>query len=119
VQSPGLTSDGYFPVSIDREYEERLVQLAVSGDLDPGQWAAMGPSFFMAGLAVMLASGRNSDRRGLLALAEYLSPGASGVTVFNHWLGHSPLRPSRFFSLVEPASDMRLVETRGAQRRKR
>jgi hypothetical protein len=118
VQSPDLTSDGSFPVSIDREYEERLVQLAVSGDLDPTHWAATGPPFFMAGLAVMLASGRNCDRRGLLALAEHLYLGASGVAVFTRWLDHSPLRPTRFFSLVQPALHMRPIETRGRKSRK-
>ena len=33
-------------------------------------WAWLGPRFFMAGLAVMLASLESQDRRGLLALAE-------------------------------------------------
>jgi hypothetical protein len=101
VQTPDSTPDGHFPVSVDRDYEERLVQLAVSGDLDPGRWAGMGPRFFMAGLAVMLASARTSDRRGLLALAEHLHPGASEVVVFNRWLERSDLRPTRFLSLVD------------------
>jgi hypothetical protein len=101
VQAPGSTPDGHFPVSVDRDYEDRLVQLAVSGDLDPGRWAGMGPRFFMAGLAVMLASTGTSDRRGMLALAESLHPGASEVAVFNRWLERSALRPTRFLSLVD------------------
>jgi hypothetical protein len=100
VQRPDSTPDGHFPSSVNRDYEERLVELSVSGDLDPDRWAGMGPRFFMAGLAVVLASVRNRDRRGLLALAERLHPGASEVAVFNRWLESSTLRPTRFLSLV-------------------
>jgi hypothetical protein len=101
MQTPTATADGHFPASIDRDYEERLLELSVSRDLDPGRWAAAGPRFFMAGLAVMLASVRNSDRRALLALAERLHPGASEVAVFNRWLERSPLRPTRFLSHID------------------
>jgi hypothetical protein len=101
VQWPDAAPDGHFPTSVDRDYEERLVELGASGDLDPGRWAGMGPRFFMAGLAVMLASVRNRDRRGLLALAERLHPGASEVSVFNQWLERSSLRPTRFLSFVD------------------
>lgn len=95
-----LTADGHFPVSLDREYEARLLQLAASGNLAPGTWAAAGPRFFMAGLAVMMAGEPGLDRPGLLALAEHLHPGASEPAVFAHWLGRSPLRPSRFLPLL-------------------
>jgi hypothetical protein len=101
VQRPDSTPDGHFPTCVNRDYEERLVELSVSGDLDHGRWAGMGPRFFMAGLAVVLASVRNRDRRGLLALAERLHPGASEVAVFNRWLEGSTLRPTRFLSLVD------------------
>ena len=101
VQTPDATADGHFPAAVDREYEERLVELSVSGDLDPRRWIAAGPRFFMAGLAVMVASVRNSDRRALLALAERLHPGASEVEVFNRWLERSPLRPTRFLSQLD------------------
>jgi DNA-binding phage protein len=101
VQTPDATADGHFPAGVDREYEDRLVELSVSGDLDPGRWIAAGPRFFMAGLAVMVASVRNSDRRALLGLAERLHPGASEVAVFNRWLERSPLRPTRFLSQLD------------------
>ncbi len=104
VQTPDSTPDGHFPARINRDYEDQLVALGASGDLDPGRWAGMGPRFFMAGLAVMLASMRNSDRRELLALAERLHPGASEVAVFNQWLQRSPLRPTRFLSLADARS---------------
>src|SRR5215469_7514815 len=32
------TPDGHFPLPVDREYEERLVQLCASGDRDPTRW---------------------------------------------------------------------------------
>jgi hypothetical protein len=57
----------------------------------------------MAGLAVMLASAGNTDRRGVLDLAERLHPGASEVSVFTRWLDRSPLRPTRFLPLVDAA----------------
>ena len=97
------TLDGHFPVNLDRDYEERLVELSLSGELEPKRWTETGPSFFMAGLAVMLASAGNSDRRGLLELAERLHPGASEVDVFSRWLERSPLRPTRFLPLVDAA----------------
>jgi hypothetical protein len=103
VQAPDSTPDGHFPANVDRDYEDRLVELSVSGDLDAGRWASMGPRFFMAGLAVMLASAGNGDRRQLLDLAERLHPGASEVAVFNRWLERGPLRPTRFLPLVDVA----------------
>jgi hypothetical protein len=98
---PDATPDGHFPASLDRDYEEQLVELSAAGDLQPERWTGMGPRFFMAGLAVMLAS--DDDRRGLLDLAERLHPGATDVSVFNRWLERSPLRPSRFLPLVDMA----------------
>jgi hypothetical protein len=88
--------DGHFPASVDRDYERQLVQLCASRSLAPEGWTQLGPRFFMAGLAVMLASVAGYDRRGLLALAELLHPGSSEPAVFARWLERSPLRPSRF-----------------------
>jgi DNA-binding phage protein len=104
---PATTSDGHFPVELSREYERQLLTLCASRQLDPAAWAAAGPAFFMAGLAVMLASSADADRRGLLALAEVLHPGATEVPVFARWLKRSPLRPSRFLPML-------IMETRHA-----
>jgi len=101
VRAPDSTPDGHLPATFDRDYEERLLDLCTSGDLDPARWAAAGPHFFMAGLAVMLASTMDADRRSLLALAEHLHPGASDAAVFDRWLQRSPLRPTRFLSLLD------------------
>ena len=103
VHAPDCAPDGHFPAKLDRDYEGRLIQLCLWGNLEPELWLGMGPRFFMAGLAVMLASAGNSDRRGLLELAERLHPGASDVDVFSRWLERSPLRPTRFLSLVDAA----------------
>ena len=97
---PATTADGHFPSELSREYERQLLALCAYQQLDPAAWAAAGPGFFMAGLAVMLASHAGSDRRGLLALAEILHPGATEVPVFARWLQRSPLRPSRFLPML-------------------
>jgi hypothetical protein len=54
----------------------------------------------MAGLAVMLASSPEADRRALLNLAETLHPGATELSVFGTWLRRSPVRPSRFLPML-------------------
>jgi hypothetical protein len=98
--SAATTADGHFPVAVDRAYAERLGRVAASGNLDPDAWRAEGPGFFVAGLAVALASGRGMDRTRLLALAEALHPGASQPEAFACWLERSPLRPSQFMPAV-------------------
>lgn len=95
---------GDFPERLDREYEARLVRLAAARPRDPEAWRMAGPGFFMAGLAVMLASVRGEDRSGLLVLAEALSPGASTPEAFARWLQCSPVRPSRFLPMLEMES---------------
>lgn len=92
--------DGHFPLQMNREYEERLLEFCASRLLDPRLWADLGPRFFMAGVAVMLASVAGFDRRSLLALAEQLHPGISEPAVFAQWLKRSPLRPSRFLPML-------------------
>lgn len=101
VEESDVTPDGLIPAHLDRSYEERLVKLCASGNLDPRRWSHHGPRFFMAGLAVMLAGEPGRDRGGLLSLAERLHPGASEVAVFNRWLERSPVRPTRFLPLID------------------
>ena len=92
--------DGRFPRAVNRHYEERLLAMVSSGDLSLQTWRAAGPSFFMAGLAVMIASVRGMPRARLLELAETLHAGSSVPEVFNLWLSGSPVRPSRFLPLL-------------------
>ena len=98
---PALTQDGHFPAKLARDYEEKLLKLCASRSLTPQRWTAEGPHFFMAGLAVMISSVAGFDRRGLLCLAEHLSPGASEPAIFARWLKRSPLRPTRFLPMLE------------------
>lgn len=98
--APGLTADGLFPAKFDRDYEEQLLDLCASGEFTPARWRHHGPAFFMAGLAVMMASVPEFDRRSLLDLAEGLHAGSSQVGVFALWLERSPVRPSRFLPML-------------------
>jgi DNA-binding phage protein len=98
---PATSPDGHFPLSVNRDFEERLLRLCATRLVEPARWASLGPKFFMAGLAVMLASAPNLDRRAMLTLAESLHPGASEPEVFARWLKRSPVRPSRFLPMLE------------------
>lgn len=100
ADSPVPTVDGHFPAKLDRDDEQRLLDLAAERDLDSQRWCSAGPRFFMAGFAVMLASLRGMDRRKLLELAEDLHPGSSLPEVFSLWLARSPVKPSRFVPLL-------------------
>jgi hypothetical protein len=68
--------------------------------VDTAAWRVLGPSFFMAGVAMMLASVREFDRTSYLHLAEALHPGISHPDLFNSWLSRSPLTPSRFIAML-------------------
>jgi hypothetical protein len=101
VGGPVLTTpDGHSPRAVDRDYEARLAELCASDVVDPARWRIAGPPFFMAGLAMMLASAPGFDRNRYLALAEALHPGASMPEVFATWLARSPVRPSRLLPIV-------------------
>lgn len=88
------------PERYGREDEDRLLDLCASGNLDPTVWRAHGPSFFMGGLAVLLAGARGFERERYLKLAEALHPGISTPEVFGMWLKQSPLRASRFLPMA-------------------
>lgn len=106
-QSPtGLTPDGHFPTEVDRDLEQQLLCLSAHGGTDPRTWRHLGPPFFMAGLAVMLASAAGQDRSARLDLAEQLHPGASEAAVFKRWLARSPIRPTRFLPAVRAHARM-------------
>ena len=90
----------HMPGSFGREYEDGLLDLCASGDDDPNVWRAHGPGFFMAGLAVLLASDRGFERERYLRLAEALHPGISTPEVFAMWLRRSPLRAVRFLPMA-------------------
>jgi hypothetical protein len=99
VRHAGLDR-GHMPDSFGREAEDNLLDLCASGNVDPGVWRASGPSFFMGGLAVMLASSKGFERERYLRLAETLHPGVSTTDVFAMWLEKSPVRPARFLPMA-------------------
>lgn len=96
----GPQTAGHVPEQLDRGYEDRLLDLAASGNVDPNVWRGYGPAFFMGGLAVMLASARGFDRERYLRLADTLHPGISTPEVFGLWLQRSRLQPSRFLPMA-------------------
>ena len=101
IDAPEIAAtDRRFPDTLDRDYEERLVTLCAAAELEAARWRRLGPPFFMAGLAVMLASTPEFDRPALLRLAEELHAGSTQVDVFKIWLQGSPVRPSRFLPMV-------------------
>lgn len=101
----GTTADGRWPSAVDRALESRLLHLIASGTMRPDDWRPHGPGFFLAGVAMMLASVSGFDRSRYLALAEELHPGASEPRVFSRWLAETPLTPSRFLPMLQGVTD--------------
>ena len=88
------------PKSLSRTEEERLLQLAASGDTRPSRWRRAGKPQLLAGVAVLLGSLDLGHRERLLALAEQLWPGMSTLVVANEWLRHSPVKADRFVPML-------------------
>lgn len=95
------SADGLWPAVVDRRLESKLVEVLGTGSSRPGDWRPLGPSFFLAGLAVTLASVPGFDRRQYLDLAEALHPGSTEPRVFAKWLAETPLTPSRFLPMLQ------------------
>ncbi len=93
--------DEHAPEKFGRDYEDKLLDLAVSGNVDPHVWRGYGPGFFMGGLAVTLASSKGFERERYLRLAETLHPGVSTPDVFAMWLKKSKVSPSRFLPMAK------------------
>jgi hypothetical protein len=102
--NPVTTRDGRVPARMERALEARLVDLIQSGSTRPEVWRQAAPAFFMAGLAVALASAPEFNRKDYLALAEALHPGASEQRVFHQWLRETPWAPSRFMAQLRGGS---------------
>jgi hypothetical protein len=98
---PKTTDNGsHFPQELSRDMEMDLLELAASGNTEVDAWKHRGPSFFLGGLAVLLASGRGFDREKYMRLAEELHPGISNHEVFAKWLESSPIRAARFLPMA-------------------
>jgi hypothetical protein len=81
--------------------EERIADVLGTHSTRVGDWRPLGPPFFVAGLAVTLASIPELDRRKYLDLAEALCPGATEPRVFARWLAETPLSPARFLPILD------------------
>jgi antitoxin (DNA-binding transcriptional repressor) of toxin-antitoxin stability system len=95
------------PKSLTRPAEERLLELAASGDTRPSRWRRAGDPQLLAGVAVLLASLDLGPRERLLALAEQLWPGMSTLEVANEWLRHSPVKADRFVPMLRARLEAR------------
>ena len=100
-EAAGAAAVPEFPNRFGRAEEERLLALCASGKLDAELWRKYGPSFFMAGLATMLASARGFPRARLLGLARELFPGMADSGTFARWLEGSPVRAARFVPMLK------------------
>ena len=101
----GTRASGFWPAVVDRRLEARLVDLLCSRSTRVEDWHDLGPSFFLAGLAVTVASVPEFDRRSYLDLAEALHPGASEPRVFATWLAETPLPPARLLPMLQAQLD--------------
>jgi prevent-host-death family protein len=88
------------PKSLSRAEEERLLQLAASGDTRPSRWRRAGDPRLLAGVAMLLGSLDLGDRDRLFALAEQLWPGMSTLETANQWLRQSPVKADRFVPML-------------------
>lgn len=86
--------------------EMELLALAASGNTEINVWKRHGPSFFLGGLAVLLASSRGFDREKYMRLAEELHPGISNHEVFAKWLESSPIRAARFLPMARKRKEL-------------
>jgi hypothetical protein len=94
-------ADRLFPARLSRDLEERLLMLCAHNDVDPDHWRALGPGFFVAGVANLVASANGLDPDGRYAkLAETLHPGVRSLQAFRLWLSRSPIKPSRFLPML-------------------
>jgi prevent-host-death family protein len=88
------------PKSLSRSEEERLLELAASGDTRPSRWRRAGDPQLLAGVAVLMGSLDLGPRERLFALAEHLWPGMSALEVANEWLRRTPVKADRFVPML-------------------
>jgi hypothetical protein len=88
------------PKSLSRSEEERLLELAASGDTRPSRWRRAGDPQLLAGVAVLMGSLDLGPRERLFALAEHLWPGMSTIELANEWLRRTPVKADRFVPML-------------------
>lgn len=95
------SGNGRWPAVVDRRLESKLLAVLGARSSRLEDWRCLGPPFFLAGLAVTLASVPGLDRRNYLDLAEQLHPGATEPRVFAQWLAETPLPPDRVLPMLQ------------------
>jgi hypothetical protein len=103
IDEPGARTSraGLWPDVVDRQLESKLLDVLSTRSSRADEWRPLGPPFFLAGLAVTLASVPGFDRRRYLDLAEELHPGATEPRVFAKWLAETPVPPTRFLPMLQ------------------
>jgi len=97
-----LTPDRLCPVEVDVAYEDDLLDLVNAPAADESRWRALGPAFFMGGIAGTLADAPGQPRAAWLALADGLHPGITSSAVHDLWLARTPWPPARWLHRVRP-----------------
>lgn len=124
IQGEALVSkDGLMPGRVSIGEERMLVELAWreafyrrSPERARAAWTALGPSFFMAGVAFVSAQALPAGRDRLRALAEHLHPGIAVAKVFARWVAASPLSPAHLLrAIVSIAPDLAASAEREAE----
>lgn len=115
IQGEALVSkDGLMPGRVSIGEERMLVELAWrealyrrSPERARAAWTALGPGFFMAGVALVSAQALPAGRDRLRELAEHLHPGIAVAKVFARWVAASPLSPAHLLrAIVSTAPDL-------------
>lgn len=83
-----------------RESEERAIELCSSQDLRPSRWLRAGDTRTLAGIAVMMASEPEFDRKRMLALATRLDSTMTSAAGFNRWLSETPVIAARLLPMI-------------------
>jgi hypothetical protein len=93
-----VSKDGLFPAKLSLREERAIASLACreasyqrSLDKARAAWLAMGPGYFMAGVALLASRALPHGRVRLVELATALHPGITVAKVFAHWRAHTPV----------------------------
>ena len=95
------TADGLWPLAVDAGYEDELLDLVNAPVPDERRWRALGPAFFMAGIARAMADVEGQSTAAYLALADTLHPGIGEPAVYERWLSQTPWSPVRWLSRLQ------------------